>query len=53
VLFELATDNPGFATDEPLETLGERLCLPKWLEGQRAVSEARLPPITLKKAVTA
>jgi glyoxalase family protein len=49
VLFEMATDNPGFATDEPLETLGERLCLPKWIEPRRAELEQRLAPLTLHK----
>jgi glyoxalase family protein len=47
VLFELATDNPGFATDEPVETLGERLCLPAWIEPRRAELELRLAPLTL------
>ncbi len=50
VLFELATDNPGFAVDEPQESLGERLCLPPWLEARRAELEQRLPPITLHKS---
>jgi glyoxalase family protein len=50
VLFELATDNPGFATDEPIETLGERLCVPEWLEPRRAELEQRLTPLTLHKA---
>ena len=45
ILFELATDGPGFATDEPLETLGERLALPPFLEPQRARIEAGLKPI--------
>jgi glyoxalase family protein len=49
VLFELATDNPGFATDEPLESLGERLCVPKWLEPRRPELELRLAPLTLHK----
>jgi glyoxalase family protein len=49
VLFELATDNPGFAVDEPLESLGERLCLPPWFESRRAGLEQRLPDITLHK----
>ena len=43
VLFEIATDGPGFAVDEPTETLGERLMLPAWLEGRRAEVEAHLP----------
>lgn len=45
ILFELATDGPGFATDEPLETLGERLSLPPFLEPQREQIEAGLRPI--------
>ena len=44
-LFELATDGPGFAVDEPLETLGERLALPPFLEPQREQIEAGLKPI--------
>ena len=50
VLFELATDNPGFAIDEPVETLGERLCLPPWLESRRAELEMRLAPLSLNKS---
>jgi glyoxalase family protein len=50
VLFELATDNPGFATDEPLAALGERLCLPAWLEPRRAELDRRLPPLQLHPA---
>jgi glyoxalase family protein len=49
VLFELATDNPGFATDEPIESLGESLCVPEWLEPRRAELEQRLAPLTLHK----
>lgn len=45
VLFELATDGPGFAADEPLESLGERLSLPPFLEARRAEIEAGLKPI--------
>lgn len=45
ILFELATDEPGFAVDEPLETLGERLALPPFLEPQRAEIEAGLKPV--------
>ncbi len=45
VLFELATDEPGFAADEPLEKLGERLSLPPFLEGRRAEIEAGLRPL--------
>ena len=47
VLFELATEGPGFGVDEPFETLGESLVLPPWLEAQRAAIEANLPPIDL------
>ncbi|WP_158820246.1 ring-cleaving dioxygenase [Granulicella sp. S156] len=49
VLFELATDPPGFAVDEPVESLGEQLRLPPWLEPRRAVIEQRLPTIELHK----
>jgi glyoxalase family protein len=45
ILFEIATDGPGFATDEPLETLGERLALPPFLEPRRAEIEAGLKPL--------
>ena len=45
ILFEIATDGPGFAVDEPIETLGERLALPPFLEGRRAEIEAGLKPL--------
>jgi glyoxalase family protein len=45
ILFEIATDGPGFATDEPLDKLGEKLSLPPFLEAQRAQIEAGLKPI--------
>ena len=45
VLFELATDGPGFDADEPMETLGERLALPPFLESRRKEIEAGLKPI--------
>lgn len=45
VLFELATDGPGFTVDEPLETLGESLSLPPFLEPRREQIEARLKPL--------
>ena len=45
VLFEIATDGPGFATDEPMESLGETLALPPFLEGRRAEIEAGLKPL--------
>lgn len=45
VLFEIATDVPGFAVDEPVETLGEALKLPAGLEPMRARIEAVLPSL--------
>ena len=44
-LFELATDGPGFAVDEPFETMGEALSLPPFLEPRRAAIEAGLKPL--------
>jgi glyoxalase family protein len=49
VLFELATDPPGFAIDEPADSLGESLKLPNWLEPHREEIEGVLPPIQLHK----
>ncbi|HEV8447935.1 MAG TPA: ring-cleaving dioxygenase [Gemmatimonadaceae bacterium] len=46
VLFELATEGPGFTADEPLEHLGETLVLPPWLEPHRAQIEAALPVLS-------
>ena len=46
MLFELATDGPGFAVDEAPERLGETLVLPPWLEPQRAGIAAALPVLT-------
>jgi len=51
VLFELATDPPGFAIDESRETLGESLKLPPWLEPHRKQIEHTLPPIQLHKTL--
>jgi len=45
VLFEIATDDPGFAVDEPAESLGSALKLPRFLEPRRAELEAKLPPL--------
>ncbi len=45
VLFEIATDNPGFTVDEPLETLGTALKLPIQYENRREDIEAHLVPI--------
>lgn len=50
VLFEMATDNPGFLIDEPVETLGEALRIPEWSQPIRQAIEARLAPLTLHKA---
>lgn len=47
VLFEIATDGPGFTVDEPAETLGTRLVLPPWLEPHRVEIERQLPAIDL------
>ena len=51
VLFELATDPPGFTLDEPIESLGEELRIPQWLEPKRSVIEKSLTPITLHKSL--
>jgi glyoxalase family protein len=45
VIFEIATDTPGFTADEPVETLGEALKLPAWLEPHRAEIEQALPAL--------
>lgn len=45
VLFELATDGPGFDRDEDMDHLGEKLILPPWLEPQRGEIEAALPSL--------
>ncbi|WP_378943186.1 ring-cleaving dioxygenase [Mesorhizobium sp. ANAO-SY3R2] len=45
ILFEIATDGPGFDVDEPLDSLGERLSLPPFLEAKRAAIEANLKPL--------
>jgi glyoxalase family protein len=47
VLFEIATDAPGFAVDEPLLELGRSLKLPPWLEPDREQIAAALPPLQL------
>lgn len=47
VLFEIATDAPGFTVDEPAETLGQQLKLPAWLEPRRFEIAALLPNIHL------
>lgn len=45
ILFEFATDGPGFMGDEPYETLGEKLSLPPFLEPQREQIESMVRPI--------
>jgi len=49
VLFEIATEPPGFAIDEPADELGGGLMLPAWLEESRALLERTLPPLRLHK----
>jgi glyoxalase family protein len=46
VLYELATDGPGFERDEDMTALGEKLILPPWLEPKRAAIEAALPDLS-------
>jgi catechol 2,3-dioxygenase-like lactoylglutathione lyase family enzyme len=53
VLFEVATDQPGFAIDESPEQLGTRLALPPWLEHSRAEIEKNLLPVSLPKRIVA
>jgi glyoxalase family protein len=48
VLFEIATETPGFAVDEPLNSLGEALKLPQWFEPNRSAIEEGLPAFSLK-----
>lgn len=48
ILFELATDGPGFTVDEPVAQLGRSLRLPEWLEGDRASIESSLPSLELE-----
>jgi glyoxalase family protein len=48
ILFEIATDPPGFANDEEAEYLGEKLMLPSWFEKYRRDIENNLPPIEVR-----
>ncbi|WP_266369278.1 ring-cleaving dioxygenase [Tellurirhabdus rosea] len=48
ILFEVATNPPGFAVDEPVTELGKTLKLPEWYEPRRAQIEAGLPVIEVK-----
>ena len=45
VLFEIATDGPGYNVDEDRDKLGEKLILPPWLEPKREMIENRLPEV--------
>ena len=47
ILFEIATEPPGFMLDEPIEELGSKLRLPLWLEPSRSEIEQVLPPINI------
>lgn len=49
ILFEVATDGPGFDTDEHIDHLGESLALPPFLEGKREAIEANLKPLNTKR----
>lgn len=49
ILFELSTDEPGFDTDEQMDSLGERLALPPFLEMRRVEIEAKLRPLSINK----
>ena len=51
VLFELATDGPGFAVDEDPAHLGESLVLPPWLEANRSQITAVLPKLQMPAPV--
>lgn len=48
ILFEIATDPPGFTVDEPKEELGKKLMLPTWLESKREEIEETLPHIEVR-----
>jgi glyoxalase family protein len=50
VLFEIATRSPGFTVDEPLETLGEKLSIPPFLEHRRPEIEATVRPLENPRA---
>jgi glyoxalase family protein len=48
ILFEIATDPPGFTKDEPFEALGGKLMLPEWFESIRPKIEQGLAPIEVR-----
>jgi glyoxalase family protein len=52
VLFEIATDPPGFTVDEPVDELGNSLQLPPWLEKRRQALERVLPPLEVPQDAT-
>ncbi|MDO7907544.1 ring-cleaving dioxygenase [Paenibacillus sp. JX-17] len=52
ILFEIATDPPGFANDEPKESMGEKLMLPSWYEPHREEIMRFLPPIQVPSQQT-
>lgn len=49
MLFEIATDPPGFANDEPVEHLGEKIMLPAWFEPHREALEKNLTPVEVRE----
>jgi glyoxalase family protein len=49
ILFEIATDPPGFARDEAADALGQKLMLPVWFEPHRATIEANLSPFEIRE----
>lgn len=51
ILFEIATDGPGFTSDESVDSLGTHLSLPPFLESKRKVIEANLMPLTYDPAL--
>ncbi|WFA83920.1 ring-cleaving dioxygenase [Paenibacillus amylolyticus] len=53
ILFEIATDPPGFAKDEPADSLGQKLMLPEWFEKYRPQIEGNLQPIEVRTLVPA
>jgi glyoxalase family protein len=53
VLFELATSDPGYDSDEPLDDLGGRLVLPGKFEARREEIEANLPDVTIPEPASA
>ena len=52
ILFEIATDGPGFTVDEPVESLGSTLSLPPWFDVRRDLLDETLPPIVVPTTAT-